>query len=101
MAEFTKGEWKIDDRVKFAINVGRKHIAMVNVFNAVEPEIRVTENEGLANARLIAAAPDLLRVCENFFEWQANHFEDFDDEINGQLLCLANDAEAAIAKAKP
>ena len=47
-----------------------------------------------------SAAPKLLEACKNFFEWHANHFEDFDNEINGQLLCLANDCEAAINDAE-
>ena len=51
-------------------------------------------------ARLIAIAPELLEFATNFFEWHANHFEDFDSEVNGQLLCLANNAEKAIAKVK-
>jgi len=42
----------------------------------------------------------LLAACESFFEWHANHFEDFSDEVNGQLLCLANDVETAITKVK-
>ena len=38
----------------------------------------------------------LITALENWFEWHANHFGDFNDEINSQLLCLANDTEAAI-----
>lgn len=38
------------------------------------------------------------QVLKNFLEWHANHFEDFTSEVNAQLLCLANDAEAAIAE---
>ena len=41
---------------------------------------------------------DLLAALENWFEWHANHFDDFDGEVNGQLLCLATETEAAIAK---
>ena len=52
-----------------------------------------------ADARLIAAAPDLLALAVAFTEWHANHFEDFSSEINAELLCLANDAAAAIARA--
>lgn len=42
----------------------------------------------------------LLEACENFREWWANHFEDFDKDSNSALLCLDNDFEAAIAEAK-
>ena len=38
----------------------------------------------------------LLDACKNFHEWHANHFEDFNEQINGELLSLANDAEQAI-----
>jgi hypothetical protein len=55
--------------------------------------------ESNANARLIAAAPDLLVALENFVAWHAENFDDFTPEINAQLLCLANNATAAIAKA--
>jgi hypothetical protein len=50
-------------------------------------------------ARLIAAAPDLLNILEHWFTWHANHFGDFSDDINGELLCLSNETDAAIAKA--
>lgn len=48
--------------------------------------------------RLVNSHKALVEFAQNFFEWHANHFEDFSDEINGQLLCIANDAEVAIAK---
>lgn len=52
------------------------------------------------NARLLSAAPELLQSVKNFFEWHANNFERFDDQTNMELLCLANEAEAAIEKAE-
>jgi len=50
--------------------------------------------------RLIKAAPALLEACKNFREWWANHFEDYDKESNGELLCLDNDFESAISLAE-
>lgn len=38
----------------------------------------------------------LQEFARNFFEWHANHFEDFNTEINAQLLSLANTAEPLI-----
>jgi len=61
----------------------------------------ITHNEALEWWNKVNAMPALLEACKHFFEWHANHFEDFDDEVNGQLLCLANEAEAAIALAEP
>lgn len=46
------------------------------------------------------AHEDLLEVVQCFFTWHANHFGDFGHDIDSELLCLANDAEAAIAKAE-
>jgi hypothetical protein len=36
-------------------------------------------------------------ALQHFLEWHAAHFEDFTHEVNAELLCLANDAEAALA----
>ena len=52
-----------------------------------------------ANARLIASAPDLLAALQTWQTWHANHFADFNEEMNMELLCIDNDAAAAIAKA--
>lgn len=38
----------------------------------------------------------LQQFAENFREWYANHFEDFSPEVNAELLCLDNEAAAAI-----
>ena len=43
---------------------------------------------------------DLLEACKHFFEWHADHFDDFDPDINGELLCLSNEVENAIARAE-
>lgn len=49
-------------------------------------------------AQEIEQQRDALReFARNFFEWHANHFEDFSTEINAQLLSLANTAEPLIA----
>lgn len=64
----------------------------------VAEALGATKEIKVKRARLIAAAPELLEACENFREWWANNFDDFTSEVNGQLLCLDNDFEAAIAK---
>ena len=60
--------------------------------------IAPTREMARANARLIVASKELLAFARHFFEWHAENFEDFEDETNMQLLCLANEAEAAIAE---
>ena len=55
----------------------------------------IVEESGLKKQR-----DDLLAACNNWLDWYANHFEDFTDEVNGQLLCLANDTKAAIDAAE-
>jgi len=60
----TQGKWEIDLGHRFAVNCGKKHIAMVNVFTDKDTEVSVCEEEGLSNACLIAAAPELLTACK-------------------------------------
>lgn len=42
----------------------------------------------------------LIEAAKNFREWWAENFDDFSQEVNGQLLCLDNDFESAINEAK-
>ena len=59
--EHTPGPWKVDNaHISGCINAGGKHVALANFNNSVAPETRVSENEHNANARLIAAAPEML-----------------------------------------
>lgn len=37
-------------------------------------------------------------TLRHFREWFADHFEDFDSETNAQLLCLDNEAAAALGE---
>ncbi len=62
MPKHTPGPWKIkDDFAKTAINTEKKHIAMVNYWKC-QDESCISDEEHEANARLIAAAPELLEV---------------------------------------
>ena len=64
MSEYTKGPWHISETgPKWSINVGNggdsnRHIAMVSSYQ----EFTSDHTENLANARLIAAAPELLEA---------------------------------------
>jgi hypothetical protein len=71
MAEHTPGLWRVQDRTVFALNIDG-----VNRFHALaqggftDERHRTTDEELRANARLIAAGPDMLnalhRVVEQF-----------------------------------
>lgn len=50
------------------------------------------------DAELIAVAPEMAEALANFRTWFANHFADFDEEVNSQLLCLDNEAAAILAR---
>lgn len=62
--KFTKGEWKADLESLASINRGEKHIAMVNYFNTNNKDNCVNEVECIANASLIAAAPDMYAMLK-------------------------------------
>lgn len=82
MTEHTPGPWKCDSsRVHTSIETNEGlHIAMVSYGN-------VTMEKHLANARLIAAAPELLEALEYYID-------------NGDDHKAIDKARAAIAKAK-
>lgn len=56
----------------------------------------INMNDAAANARLIAAAPDLLAACQLLADWDASPNDDNDVE---RLSNAASAARAAIAKA--
>lgn len=96
--EHTPGPWTIDSRATTAIQAGDKHIAMVNFSFLGRPERDVYGEEHDANARLIAAAPDMLAALENLV---AKYNAMQDGNISAQLTngdFFA--ARAVIAKAK-
>ena len=67
MADFTKGEWGVDKDGNVMARDGRL-IATVSCHTpALEYTIHLTEN--IANAHLIAAAPDQNVALSNFVEW--------------------------------
>ena len=90
---YTPGPWKIASTVSaHYIESEGCEVARVDLIGA--PEVRVlSDNVDLANARLIAAAPDLLAALQEWTSMAVNSGLEGCDEILEQ-------AEAAIAKAK-
>lgn len=64
MSTHTPGPWEIDRDVRTSINMGAKHVALVNFYNSPDQERNVSGEEHEANVRLIAAAPDLLAIAQ-------------------------------------
>ena len=83
---FLNGHWHI------ARKDGRVEIAKVAAYKNRE--------QSTANARLIAAAPELLEACHNALAWLGEKPEPNDDRPHSNSVrALIDQLEAAIAKA--
>lgn len=111
MSEHTKGEWEIalpkhpdirqiEDRL-ICVRVGDEKLHIAEVYQYQNHNNREANGTAIANARLIAAAPDLLAACETDADLanfainaaKTGHSRNHLTEINIKRL-------AAIAKAK-
>lgn len=104
MYKHTPGPWKVDH--PFLSIVGLRgtrpvHIADVKTRGPALPGHQIPENEGAANARLIAAAPKLLEMLERLLGELSYVHEtgDVRDSIRNATEHM-NEARAAIAEAK-
>ena len=108
---YTKGKWRMSSLVSpekpkryASIYAGEKgeeiEIAAINV----EWELPKKQREsGHANARLIAAAPDLLEACKEGLQAMINMggkdcYNGMDTDENGDCVCTACKMKRAIAK---
>lgn len=98
MPKHTPGPWKVSDDVDETVWVSAK--AQDNVICDIvgriwdfEAKTSQITDEDIANARLIAAAPEMLEALENIV-WSLDHLDDID--IRNQKESILN----AIAKAK-
>lgn len=87
----TPGPWLITPDFKTAVNAGRKHVAMVNFNSTTDAEKRVAGEEHEANARLIAAAPDMFEALQGLVSF-------FDK--TGFTTEFLSDARSALSKAQ-
>ncbi|MGI9141650.1 MAG: hypothetical protein ACR2IJ_00515 [Fluviibacter sp.] len=100
MAEYTKGPWQLDSESLrgdsyTAIN-GEGWDELATVVTRMKLETKDSA-EGLANARLIAAAPELLEALEGMVAMFADHAQ-YDED--GHEIAAVTVAQMAIAKAK-
>lgn len=98
MNKHTPGPWTIADDNGTDIGIiarkrgrGGQMVAMVTV----DEDVPQDDDERLANARLIAAAPDLLSACK-----RAVHLYDHDDATSVLEWVNSPEFRAAIAKAE-
>ncbi len=79
MTNFTKGEWKVDATYSTFININTDSACIADV----DVEGSIYSEEELANAALIAAAPDMYKVIEEL----CAEVESLDDIIYGDRGC--------------
>ena len=91
--QFTSGYSKHEDRtISHRLESGNM-LRIARAYNVMGP------NETDANARLIAAAPDLLAACHALMRAEAMQEGKRGGEIMGQISLAIDAARAAIAKA--
>ena len=91
MSKYTPPPWDLDVEELFIIKEGKLDIASVCTDSGIDRET------ALANARLIAAAPELLEALHNLNEEVSKRAYPPEFEPMGPLVL---DARAAITKAK-
>lgn len=71
MSKHTQQEWQRDGSTVYALNIEgtNRFVAQVQGGWATQGRNRTDAEEVEANARLIAAAPELLEACQTFAEW--------------------------------
>ena len=72
MVEYTKGPWELDESLRgnsYTAISGEDWIELATVVTRMKSSDEYSP-EGLANARLIAAAPELLEALEELIECQ-------------------------------
>ena len=95
---YTKGTWKFEVRNNQAmVTVDRNGVDMVVAANLFDEELDLEIEELDSNARLMAAAPDLLEALDELCNWFGEDRSDWDDwEGVDEVL---DNAQNAIAKA--
>lgn len=103
-AGFTRGPWEIGDRIGFGRWGGYRQITSEHSLRYGSDERKVFALADAANARLIAAAPELFNGCNALLGLLQllSHRDDISDEVREFLTVghRIDEAEAAVAKAR-
>ncbi len=67
--KFTKGPWSLCDKVSTLVTSGNRSIASTGCYQT-NVDFDKTHDENIANAHLIAAAPELYQALENILCWR-------------------------------
>lgn len=92
--ECTPGEWRteaVSDAVRIVVGTSRQKIVLARLNPPQLPE-----RETHANARVMAAAKDLVEACKYVVEW----FDEWSVEIGAAEETLLDSVKAAITKAE-
>jgi hypothetical protein len=93
-AEYTPGPWVVYDDSN---NGKTNRIEIAALGKTVARIYHSVPEEDLPNARLIAAAPDLLEALQDFLNWSNSVY--YGEDTRRELVMAKNKARAAIAKA--
>ena len=98
MTDFTKGNWYVTEDTAGSIEVGTDHKDYLNIGIVTEGENCTNNPEALANANLIAAAPDMYELLDNIrilCEWGHN-----ETELGGEMLEKIGEIKHQLKKAR-
>lgn len=98
MATYTAGPWKVEPLEKYrhgysGWNTFTVRNSKTNICISVVGEVdRSTSPENEANAKLMAASPDLLQACEIILEaWDKKYISEADAEIVRRAVSKAKE----------
>lgn len=93
--QHTPEPWEISKSgPRYSINAGDRHIAMVSCYVRKDGD---EEEENIANASLMAAAPELLDALEDLEKCYRGGYQTCDDAT---IMAVREKARAAIKKAR-
>ena len=96
MSGFTNGPWELCEKGDYD-DFGGQSMVVIGDDKRIAA-VHASGKTGEANARLIAAAPDLYDALEHIFEyWNRDHNE---EAMGDALWHIIETAEAALAKAR-